>query len=62
MMTNPTDDDVRQRAHELWELAGRPEGREQEFWYEAERELKSKTSSSRDPSINADEKSDTFIE
>ncbi|MBR0869010.1 DUF2934 domain-containing protein [Bradyrhizobium tropiciagri] len=61
-MTNPRDDEVRQRAHALWELAGRPEGREQEFWHEAERELKSKASSSDDPSINADEKSGTFTE
>jgi hypothetical protein len=35
-----TDDDmIRNRAYELWDQAGQPEGREQEFWYEAEREL-----------------------
>jgi len=47
--TNPTngvnvpnlpDDIIRRRSHELWEAAGRPEGRDQEFWYQAERELK----------------------
>lgn len=27
-------------ARELWEMAGRPAGRDQEFWYEAERRLK----------------------
>jgi hypothetical protein len=27
------------RAHQLWEEAGKPEGREHEFWYQAEREL-----------------------
>jgi len=27
-------------ALRVWELAGQPEGREQEFWYQAERELK----------------------
>jgi hypothetical protein len=35
-------DDIRRRAHELWELAGKPDGREDEFWLEAERELKEK--------------------
>src|SRR6202000_1160092 len=27
-------------ALRVWELAGQPAGREQEFWYQAERELK----------------------
>jgi Protein of unknown function (DUF2934) len=31
---------VRQRAHELWEKSGRPEGRDEYFWTEAERQLK----------------------
>jgi hypothetical protein len=35
----PTDEEVRARAHQLWEEAGKPEGREHEFWYQAEREL-----------------------
>lgn len=30
---------VRARAYELWEQAGRPTGRELEFWLEAERQL-----------------------
>jgi hypothetical protein len=30
---------IRRRAHELWEQSGRPEGRETEFWLQAEREL-----------------------
>ncbi|MBW7972664.1 DUF2934 domain-containing protein [Bradyrhizobium sp. BR 10289] len=38
-MTTPTEDSIRTRAHQLWELAGRPEGRDDEFWREAEREL-----------------------
>jgi hypothetical protein len=29
-------DKVRILAHELWELAGRPEGRNDEFWFAAE--------------------------
>jgi hypothetical protein len=31
--------DIVRRAYELWERAGRPEGRDQEFYLEAEREL-----------------------
>lgn len=30
---------IRRRAHEIWEAAGRPEGREQEHWFAAEREF-----------------------
>ena len=30
---------VRARAYELWEQAGRPAGRELEFWLEAERQI-----------------------
>lgn len=39
-MPDLPDDDIRQKAHELWEAAGRPDGRDQEFWHEAERALK----------------------
>ncbi|CCE08189.1 hypothetical protein BRAS3843_2650012 [Bradyrhizobium sp. STM 3843] len=38
---NDTDDqEISKRAHQLWEQAGRPSGRDQEFWYEAERQIK----------------------
>ena len=30
---------IRQRAYELWDAAGRPEGRAMDFWLEAERDL-----------------------
>lgn len=30
---------IRDRAFQLWDAAGQPEGREQEFWYAAELEL-----------------------
>lgn len=30
---------IRQRAHELWEAEGRPEGRDIEHWREAERQI-----------------------
>jgi hypothetical protein len=31
---------VSARAYQLWEIAGRPEGRDQEFWFRAVEELK----------------------
>jgi hypothetical protein len=30
---------IRERAHKLWEQAGKPEGKESEFWLEAGRQL-----------------------
>lgn len=56
-MAEPTDDQIRTLAHQLWEQAGEPEGREQDFWLEAERELKG-----RDATLNPEEKSTTFTE
>lgn len=44
--TNGTENQVRQRAYELWEQHGRSEGHEAEFWLQAERELKGERSSS----------------
>ena len=38
-MENPTEEQIRARAHELWEQAGKPEGREDEFWLLAEKDL-----------------------
>ncbi|MGY3450850.1 DUF2934 domain-containing protein [Bradyrhizobium sp. USDA 4353] len=32
-------DRIRERAHHLWEQAGRPDGREHEFWYQAEQDI-----------------------
>jgi hypothetical protein len=34
------EDRIRERAHALWEQAGQPEGREHEFWYDAERDVR----------------------
>ena len=39
-MEKPTEEQVRIRAHELWEQAGKPQGQENEFWHQAERELR----------------------
>jgi hypothetical protein len=38
--SNPTEEEIRARAHSLWEAAGRPEGDGVQFWLEAEKELK----------------------
>ncbi len=32
-------DDIAKRAYELWEKAGKPEGRETEHWLQAENEI-----------------------
>jgi hypothetical protein len=33
------DERVRERAKQIWEQAGKPEGRDEEFWHEAERQI-----------------------
>lgn len=38
-MHSISDDDIRDRAYALWVEQGSPEGRDQEFWHRAEREL-----------------------
>jgi len=35
----PDEDEIRRRAYELWEADGRPDGRDEEYWHRAEREL-----------------------
>jgi hypothetical protein len=39
-MENPTTEQIIHRAYQLWEQAGKPEGRDEEFYHEAEKELK----------------------
>ena len=41
-MVKPTVEQIRQRAQEIWIENHRPEGRDDEFWYQAERELDEK--------------------
>jgi hypothetical protein len=45
-MAYPTDEQIRIRAHQLWEQAGKPEGREDEFWHLAVQELLNEDKSS----------------
>ncbi|MDR6305915.1 hypothetical protein GGQ85_003641 [Nitrobacter vulgaris] len=35
---DPADESIKVRAYHLWEKAGCPEGRDQEFYFQAERE------------------------
>ncbi len=45
-MKNPTQIQIVRRAYELWEQAGKPEGRDQEFYHLAEQELRDADKSS----------------
>jgi hypothetical protein len=38
-MSNDREEQLRQRAYEIWEAEGRPEGRHKDHWHQAEREL-----------------------
>ena len=38
-MEKPARMEVVRRAYELWEKAGKPEGRDEEFYHQAERKL-----------------------
>ncbi|MCK1296386.1 DUF2934 domain-containing protein [Bradyrhizobium sp. 30] len=40
MASPPTKKDIERRAYQLWQQAGMPEGRDQEFYWEAEQQLK----------------------
>ncbi|MCA1452725.1 DUF2934 domain-containing protein [Bradyrhizobium sp. BRP22] len=39
-MANPNGEKIRARTHQLWEEAGKPEGRDEEFRRRAELELR----------------------
>jgi Protein of unknown function (DUF2934) len=53
-LTKPTEEQIRQRAQEIWEENHRPTGRDDEFWYQAEIEL--------GQGATSEEKSETFLE
>jgi hypothetical protein len=38
-MAGPSEDEIRTRAFEMWEDAGRPDGSMDRFWYAAEEDL-----------------------
>jgi hypothetical protein len=39
-MQSPAAIDIVRRAYKLWEQAGKPDGRDQEFYHQAEQELR----------------------
>ena len=45
-MKKPTEMDIVRRAYELWEQAGKPDGKDQEFYHQAEQELRNEDKSS----------------
>jgi hypothetical protein len=45
-MGQPTEEQIRKRAHEIWEKNHRPTGRDEEFWHLAEQELRNEDPSS----------------
>ncbi|WP_288078843.1 DUF2934 domain-containing protein [Shinella sp.] len=38
-MTDDREEKIRKRAHELWQQEGRPDGKPDDHWYQAEREI-----------------------
>jgi hypothetical protein len=53
-MTAPTKEQIIRRAYELWERAGKPDGSDEEFYHQAEKEL--------NVGVTSEEKSETFLE
>jgi len=45
-MAYPTNEQIRLRARELWEQAGKPEGKDDDFWNQAQQELQNEDKSS----------------
>jgi Protein of unknown function (DUF2934) len=45
-----SEEQIRNYAHQLWEKAGRPEGRSEEFWRQAQVELDAEGETSDQPS------------
>jgi hypothetical protein len=45
-MENPSREQIIHRAYQLWEQAGKPDGRDDEFYHQAERDLRNGDKSS----------------
>jgi hypothetical protein len=39
-LAKPSENRIRRRAREIWKENGRPSGRDDEFWFQAEREFR----------------------
>jgi hypothetical protein len=44
---------IRERAHALWEQEGRPEGRDAEFWFRAEQEIRQNREDQTEPAVRS---------
>jgi len=42
-MTDPTYDEISERARKLWQERGQPAGQDNDIWFQAERELRSRS-------------------
>lgn len=40
VLAKPSEKRIRRRAREIWEANGRPSGRDEEFWFQAEAEFR----------------------
>ena len=45
-MNEPTEQEIKNRAYQIWERNGRPKDKEDEFWRLAEQELRNEDKSS----------------
>ena len=45
-MAEPSEREIMERAYLLWERAGRPDNREDEFWQAAQQQLRNEDKSS----------------
>jgi hypothetical protein len=45
-MNKPADMDIVRRAYQLWQQAGEPEGKDEEFYHLAEQQLRNEDKSS----------------
>jgi hypothetical protein len=50
IIATPHEEQIRRRAREIWEHAGKPSGRDEEFWYQAERGLQGDAAEKESPS------------
>ena len=53
-MAKPTQEQIIHRAYQLWEQNNKPDGRDEEFYHQAEKQS--------NEGGTADEKSETFLE
>jgi hypothetical protein len=54
-MAKPAQIDIVRRAYQLWQQAGEPAGRDQEFYLQAERELQDAEARSGPANANPDD-------